>query len=52
MAMAAGLAGTCVQISEHSGGFPTGLFFFQSFICLVAATLSLILVDGLGECRG
>eukprot|EP00903_Cladosiphon_okamuranus_P008497 g8164.t1 len=47
MAWAAGVAGTCVQINENSGGFPTGLFCFQSFICLVAAALSLILVDGL-----
>lgn len=49
MALAAGVAGTCVSITEHSGGFPTAAFFFQSAMCLVAATLSLVLVDGLGE---
>jgi len=48
MAWAAGVAGTCVSIKEHSGGFPTALFFFQSLMCLIAAALSLILVDGLG----
>ncbi|CAM9410289.1 unnamed protein product [Ectocarpus sp. 12 AP-2014] len=47
MAFAAGVAGTCVSITEHSGGFPTAAFFFQSAMCLVAATLSLVLVDGL-----
>lgn len=49
MAAAAGLAGTCVSITENSGGFPTPAFFFQSAICLAAAVLSLVLVDGLGE---
>lgn len=52
MAWAAGVAGTCVSIKEHSGGFPTALFFFQSLMCLIAAALSLILVDGLGKPRG
>ncbi|CAM9542579.1 unnamed protein product [Ectocarpus fasciculatus] len=47
MALAAGVAGTCVSITEHSGGFPTAAFFFQSAMCLVAAALSLVLVDGL-----
>lgn len=51
MALVAGVTGTCVQISEHSGGFPTALFFFQSLICLVGAALSLILLDGLGQGR-
>lgn len=49
MALAAGVAGTCVSITEHSGGFPTAAFSFQSAMCLVAAALSLVLVDGLGE---
>lgn len=51
MAMVAGVAGTCVTITEHSGGFPTALFFLQSAMCLVAASLSLVLLDGLGERR-
>ncbi|CAM9928800.1 unnamed protein product [Scytosiphon promiscuus] len=47
MAGVAGVAGTCVTITEHSGGFPTALFFLQSAMCLVAASLSLVLLDGL-----
>ena len=49
MAWGAGLTGTCVSISENSGGFQTALFFLQSAMSLVAASLSLVLIDGLGE---
>lgn len=43
------MTGTCVSVQENSGGFPTALFCFQSALCIVAATLSLVLVDGLGK---
>eukprot|EP00904_Undaria_pinnatifida_P004689 jgi/Undpi1/14220/HiC_scaffold_9.g03869.m1 len=47
MAWGAGITGTCVSTFENSGGLPTALFFIQSAMSLVAATLSLVLVDGL-----
>lgn len=49
MAWGAGITGTCVSTSENSGGFPTALFFIQSAMSLIAASLSLVLIDGLGE---
>lgn len=49
MAWVAGVIGTCVSPSENSGGFPTALFFLQSALCIVAASLSLTLIEGSGE---
>lgn len=46
-----GVMGTCVSKKKNSGGPPTGLLFVLSVLCILAAALGLLLVDGRGTCE-
>lgn len=46
-----GVMGTCVSKKKNSGGPATALLFVLSALCVLAAALGLLLVDGRGTCE-